>query len=223
MYDEADELLRCEDASEVLRYEGFPGSRSFMKEINKIEKNLHHSHRNVYQWFFSSQYNDDQLQRAELMMGSHGSDDFTYIDFDMPRDDSSQRYTFVDQSFMKFEYGIGSQFIQKMDCVMGLLEQPGKFLIIAQRKFDVDRIEYEILSQTKVKAEKTHGGLGQYHREVANGENHKASYGGGEDVHSIRRRTTITTSDFSTTPGSILLITPRTGERASMASNMHRN
>ena len=44
IYDEADELLRCDNASEVLRYEDSPGSRSFMKEIDEIEKLLHHSH-----------------------------------------------------------------------------------------------------------------------------------------------------------------------------------
>ena len=76
-------------------------------------------------------------------MGSHGSKDlgFPYIDFDMPREDSSQRYTFVDQNFEIFEYGVGSEFGQKMDYVVKMLKQPGKILIITRRRYDVDQIE----------------------------------------------------------------------------------
>ena len=54
VYDEADEFLHFEDANGVLRYEAIPdmqppsGFRTFMEEINEIEKLLHHSTANLF-------------------------------------------------------------------------------------------------------------------------------------------------------------------------------
>ena len=153
VYDEADELL----------YEGLS---SFGLEIDDIEKFLKHSRQFIYHWFFSSQFKDAHLERAEHIICSHGSAYFEHIDFDMPREDSSQRYTFVDQKFVYFDYY--NTYKQKMDHVKTMLNRPGKILIIARKKRDVDVIEHDIMaSHSDVKAEKTHGDLEQYHREVA--------------------------------------------------------
>ena len=93
------------------------------------------------------------------------------IDFDMPGEDESLRYTFVEQSFIEIGQNTDSNrhSQQKLTHVLPILEQiaaaEGKVLILVRKKSEVDNIAKYISDDAHIICEKTHGDIGQPIRE----------------------------------------------------------
>ena len=163
IFDEADELLGSDESS-------------FAREIDGIEQLIptdRDEDLTVNHWFLSSQYSDEQISRAEGLIGADasGEKDYHFIDFDMPDEDESQRYIKVQQEFIwhdgiqgttnaRFQY-LQETYFPQID--LGT----GKCLILARTIDDVDNIEYFINAELKIQCEKLHGSMSQPHREQA--------------------------------------------------------
>ncbi len=96
------------------------------------------------------------------------------IDFDIPDETESQRYTLVEQLFIECitdgepNVPIAKQKMEYLrDHHFASSPRAGKVLILARRTKDVDMIEYCLNHEMKVKSEKTHGTLRQDFREQA--------------------------------------------------------
>ena len=163
VYDEADALLSLGDGTES----------SFQEEIDAIEEmlpkdrdeDLHINH-----WFFSSQYTQDEVDRAEqLISPSLEEVEYRFIDFDRPNEEHSQRYVNVRQNFIECDPGLDlskqrMDYIREKFCTQVDLNQ-GKCLILTHDINSVNVLEYFINTELKLPCEKLHGLMAQAHRE----------------------------------------------------------
>ena len=163
VYDEADALLSPSEGRES----------SFQEEIDAIEEmlpkdrdeDLHINH-----WFFSSQYTQDEVDRAEqLISPSLEEVEYRFIDFDTPNEEHTQRYVNVRQNFIKCDPGLDlskqrTDYIRKFFTQVDLNQ---KCLILTHDINSVNVLEYFINTEMKLPCEKLHGSMAQAHREQA--------------------------------------------------------
>lgn len=137
VYDEADYLM-----SQKSPDDSFSKQKTFEEEINQIEQYVSLSHKTVYHWFFSSQYTDQQAERAQQLMNlARGR--FVTIDFDMPNEDESQRYTLVERNLSSEpKVPITEQKMLYLQEHHFASPRVGMVLILALPTKDVDMIEY---------------------------------------------------------------------------------
>ncbi|CAF9927664.1 hypothetical protein IMSHALPRED_007268 [Imshaugia aleurites] len=135
VYDEADELMSMSN-----------------NEMTWKESNQKH----VYHWFFSSQYSDEQKERAIGFMIRVEGELYAEIDFNLPSEDESQRYTLVEQKFVEFGKKDDEKLSNTQQKMQYLQEnhfaspQDGKTLILVRRVKDVDMIDYYLMEKVKV-------------------------------------------------------------------------
>ncbi len=73
----------------------------YREEVDEIEVRLS-DNTGLYHWYFSSQYTQEQISRAESFMRMEkGTCDV--VDFDRPKENTSQRYTLIAQNFVKID------------------------------------------------------------------------------------------------------------------------
>ncbi len=151
VFDEADKLL-SQSSSDV------SGEKTFEEEINKIEEYVSMSHKAVYHWFFSSQYTKEQAERAQQFM-CHERGGFVTIDFDMPNEDESQRYTIVERNLSSEpKIPITEQKMRYLQEHHFASPRVGMVLILALPIKDADMVEYYLNQYIKKLTKKTHGG-----------------------------------------------------------------
>ena len=76
--------------------------KTFQEEVNEIEGILISNQRSVNRKFFSSQYSEEQAERGRTLI-HYRQGDFITIDFHRPDKDESQRYTLINQTFVKID------------------------------------------------------------------------------------------------------------------------
>ena len=162
VYDEVDALLSSGDGKE----------RTFEEEMSAIEQMLpkdRDEDLSINHWFFSSQYTPEELERADRLISSFGSEGSNLIDFDMPDEDDSQRYIHVQQSFIACDESLDltRQRLNYMrDTFFPVCDlNTGKCLILAHTIDAVNFIEYQINTIPGLRCEKLHGKMTQAHRE----------------------------------------------------------
>ena len=156
VYDEADLLLRM-------------GEKSFHQQVNEIEQYISHfSNNEPLHWFFSSQFSDEEIDRAKemMLMEANGFDE---LDYEGANEDDSQRYIFVEQTFIKISNEGRDQFQEKMDHLASILNErsrvQGKTLVLVERIHMVETIEQAVIRTLSVRVDKSHGKLKQHERE----------------------------------------------------------
>ena len=88
------------------------GFSTFSREIYDIEQMLPKARDEdltIIHWFFSSQYSDMEIESAEGLMDLVDGAEYRFIDFDMPDEDESQRYTHVEQTFVRYGNDVDPQ------------------------------------------------------------------------------------------------------------------
>ncbi len=168
VYDEADELMSDPKKDDRLNNLAI---KIYKEEVDEIEVRLP-DWTGLYHWYFSSQYTQEQILRAEgFMRMEKGTCDV--VDFGRPKENTSQRYTLIAQNFVKIGGEIRpklSRNEQKLAYLLDVHFKPppdGKTLILMRKRQDVNMLENLIAGETSIKVEKTHGLIEQYHREQA--------------------------------------------------------
>ena len=164
VYDEADELLSRGNAKES----------TYEKEIDAIEEMLltdRDEDVHINHWFFSSQYTPHELDRAESFISPLEDVDYQFVDYDRSRHPDSQRYIHVQQSFIECDekLGLTKQRLEYMrDTFFPQCDlSAGKCLILTHTIDAVNKIEFYINAELKLRCEKLHGMMTQAHREQA--------------------------------------------------------
>ena len=165
VYDEADELLSLGNGTET----------SFQQEIDAIEEMLPQNRDedlHVNHWFFSSQYTQEEIDRAERFISPSLEEvEYHFIDFDTPNEEHSQRYIHVQQCFIECDakldltkqrlHYMRDTFFPQCDL------SAGKCLILTHTIGALNIIEFYINAELKLRCEKLHGMMTQAHREQA--------------------------------------------------------
>lgn len=98
VYNEADELMSAPKKDDQLNKSAI---KIYREEVDEIEVRLS-DNTGLYHWYFSSQYTQEQISRAESFMRMEkGTCDV--VDFDRPKENTSQRYTLIAQNFVKID------------------------------------------------------------------------------------------------------------------------
>ena len=170
MSDEADDFMSQPGGGDPFSEKSH--RKTFEEVINEIESYLSTSHYTVYHWYYASQYTEGQAQSARQFMNLEKGG-YVTINFDHPEEEESQRYTLVEQNFVRCDRRVDpktSKDEQKMlHLQLNHFASPrdGKVLILVRRIKDTDKMEYYLKQLMNISCEKTNGDLQQAHREQA--------------------------------------------------------
>ncbi len=142
LWDEANELL----------------SKDFAKEIDDILR-LCTSPGWLHQWFFSSQYQPEHIEKAKSLM----ADDYLDVDFDLPEENAAIRYCLVKQKFVE----AGENMSERFESLKTTLRtEIIKTLVLCQTHASVEWLHNAFTSLNNP-FRSTHGGCSQEKREHA--------------------------------------------------------
>ena len=143
IWDEADELLSSD----------FAGQMKTILNMNFYEGETHH-------WFFSSQYLDEHIKKAEAII----DDKYLDISFDQPVENAAMRYALVHQNFIE----VGDENSERFDALKIILNNNvnTKSLVLVKTHLSVEWIHNSFAS-LRVPFRSTHGGYSQERREEA--------------------------------------------------------
>ena len=141
--DEADELLAISFAEQMLK----------ILNLALVSGDLHY-------WFFSSQYMEEHINKAKLLMSSSHID----VSFDMPEENSAIRYALVKQNFIE----VSEDRTERFDILMSILAQnkQTKILILCETHDSVEWLHGSLVA-LDIPFRSTHGDYSQERREEA--------------------------------------------------------
>ena len=147
VWDEADELLSA----------GFADQMQVVIDLALLNTPP------VHHWFFSSQYEDEHIQKAKTLIDSK----YLNITFDMPENSAAIRYSAVKQIFIKVSEDHSERFNALKKIFGKIGKNPNtKCIVLCQTHAMVKEL-HSRLATLRIPFRSTHGGCSQEEREEA--------------------------------------------------------